>query len=179
MEYKSKDKMDIDPVSSMSCQENETKLLFLETFSYPQSQYNIEEIFFSKAISLHQIRILKTDSNPHTKIKSMQSKTQSASIYNFDIFARNLKKPSDKFEKVVDNEVINKENGETDSIFPFTSEFVTNHIVIRGTFERITMCIYGAPLNGSDNHLLLENAKNEISIEKLSELQRETNEDKN
>lgn len=179
MEYKSKDKMDIDPVSSMSCQENETKLLFLETFSYPQSQYNIEEIFFSKAISLHQIRILKTDSNPHTKIKSMQSKTQSASIYNFDIFARNLKKPSDKFEKVVDNEVINRENGETDSIFPFTSEFVTNHIVIRGTFERITMCIYGAPLNGSDNHLLLENAKNEISIEKLNELQRETNEDKN
>ena len=107
---------------SLPSPETETKLLFFEHFSYPQSQYNVEEIFFSKAILLHQIRILKSDSNPHTKIKSMQSKTQTSSIFNFEIFARNLKKTSDKFEKVFENDVINKENGETDSIFPFPNE---------------------------------------------------------
>lgn len=52
--------------------EENTKLLFFEHFISPKLQYNIEEIFFSKAIMLQQIRILKTDSNPHMKIKSMQ-----------------------------------------------------------------------------------------------------------
>jgi hypothetical protein len=52
--------------------EENTKLLFFENFKNDKSQYTVEEIFFSRAISLHQIRILKTDSNPHPKIKSTQ-----------------------------------------------------------------------------------------------------------
>ena len=152
------------------CIEDQTKLLFFENFSQPKPQYTIEEIFFSKAVLLHQIRILKSDSNPHTKIKSMQSITQRTPIYKFEIFARNLKKVSDVFEKVFESEVINKENGELDTIFPFSKELITNHIVFRGSYEKITMCIYGIPFTGTDNHLLLETAKNEVALEKLSEI---------
>ena len=56
--------------------EDNIVLLFFDNFEYPKVQYNIEEIFFNKAIVLQQIRILKQDSNPHTKLKSMQSITQ-------------------------------------------------------------------------------------------------------
>jgi hypothetical protein len=56
---------------SMTSEEN-TKLLFFENYKNDRNQYTVEEIFFSKAIILQQIRILKTDSNPHPKIKSAQ-----------------------------------------------------------------------------------------------------------
>jgi hypothetical protein len=52
--------------------DDNTRLLFFENYKNEKSQYNVEEIFFGKAVLLQQIRILKTDSNPHTKIKSMQ-----------------------------------------------------------------------------------------------------------
>ena len=49
--------------------EDNIVLLFFDNFEYPKVQYNVEEIFFNKAIVLQQIRILKQDSNPHTKLK--------------------------------------------------------------------------------------------------------------
>ncbi len=56
---------------SQAAEEN-TKLLFFESYKNERSMYNVEEIFFGKAVHLHQIRILKSDSNPHPKIKSIQ-----------------------------------------------------------------------------------------------------------
>ncbi len=52
--------------------EDNTRLLFFENFKYEKNSFNVEEIFFGKAILLQQIRILKADSNPHPKIKAMQ-----------------------------------------------------------------------------------------------------------
>ncbi len=49
--------------------EDMTKLLFYDSFKYEKSQYNVEEIFFTKPVFLNQIRILKSDSVPHTKLK--------------------------------------------------------------------------------------------------------------
>ena len=143
----------------LGTKEENTTLLFYDNIVYPKSQYNIEEIFFIKAVILQQIRIVKSDSNPHPNIKSNQSVTQKSSIFHFEVFARNLKRLSDKFDCVVESCTVNKENGEKDSIFPIYSELCTNHIVIRGTFEKITLCIYGTPVNGADNHKLLESEK--------------------
>ena len=58
-------------MASTNTDEN-TRLLFFENYKNEKNQYNVEEIFFGKAILLQQIRILKSDSNPHPKIKSMQ-----------------------------------------------------------------------------------------------------------
>ncbi len=63
--------MDLMKNTSTNMEEN-TKLLFFDNYKYDKSQYNVEEIFFGKAILLQQIRILKADTNPHPKIKSMQ-----------------------------------------------------------------------------------------------------------
>jgi hypothetical protein len=63
--------MDLMKNTSTNMEDN-TKLLFFDNYKYDKSQYNIEEIFFGKAILLQQIRILKADANPHPKIKSMQ-----------------------------------------------------------------------------------------------------------
>lgn len=52
--------------------EDNTRLLFYENYKNEKNQYNVEEIFFGKAILLQQIRILKSESNPHPKIKSVQ-----------------------------------------------------------------------------------------------------------
>jgi len=57
--------------NSLNCEDN-TKLLFYDNYKYEKTQYNVEEIFFGKSILLQQIRILRSDSNPHPKIKSVQ-----------------------------------------------------------------------------------------------------------
>ena len=147
----------------------ETTLVFFDNFIYQSVQYSVEEIFFNNPITLQQIRILKPDSNPHTKLKSMVSITQKEKIIDFEIFGRNLKKSSDKFETLFKCQNINTDNGQTDSIFLFYNEFVTNHIVFRGKFEKITMCIYGTPYEGNDKFNILENAKNDIDLEKIEE----------
>ena len=149
--------------------DNSTKLLFFDNFTYNKPQYNVEEIFFSKAVNIQQFRILKFDSNPHAKYKSMPSVTQKDIIFNFEIFGRNLKKIDDKFELIFKCENINKTQGETDNIFPLLTEFTTNHIVFRGNFEKITMCIYGTTCNTNENSQLVENARNDVPLEKLSE----------
>lgn len=155
--------------------EDNTRLLFYENYKNEKNQYNIEEIFFSKPIFLQQIRILKADSNPHTKIKSNQrylnffikSITQTQPIYNFEIFARNLRKYADKFECIFESATINEKNGTTDCIFPIFSELMTNHIVFRGMYERISLCIYGVPFTGNESHMLLEFAKADVPLDKL------------
>jgi hypothetical protein len=58
--------------STKEINEENTKLLFFDNFKNDKTQYSVEEIFFSRAVCLQQIRILKTDSNPHPKIKSAQ-----------------------------------------------------------------------------------------------------------
>ena len=148
---------------------NQTKLLFFDNLDSTKPTYNVVEVFFSKAVNIQQFRILKPDSNPHAKYKSMISKTQKDIIYNFEIFGRNLRKIDDKFELIFKCDNINKTNGEKDNIFPLLQEFTTNHIVFRGKFETITMCIYGTTCDNNENSILMEQAKNDVSLEKINE----------
>ena len=149
--------------------DNQTKLLFFDNLDSNKPTYNIVEVFFIKAVNIQQFRILKPDSNPHAKYKSMLSKTQKDIIYNFEIFGRNLKKVDDKFELIFKCDNINKTNGETDGIFPLLEEFTTNQIVFRGKFEMITMCIYGTTCDNNENSLLIEQARNDVPLEKINE----------
>ena len=149
--------------------ENPTKLLFFDNLESNKPTYNVTEIFFSKGVNIQQFRILKQDSNPHAKYKSMPSKTQKDIIYNFEIFGRNLKKIDDKFELIFKCDNINKTNGETDNIFPLLQEFTTNHIVFRGKFEMITLCIYGTTCDNNENSILMEQAKNDVPLSKINE----------
>ena len=147
----------------------ELKLLFFDNLDSTKPTYNIVEVFFKKVVNIQQFRILKPDSNPHAKYKSMKSKTQKDIIYNFEIFGRNLKKIDDKFELIFKCDNINKTNGETDNIFPLLEKFTTNHIIFRGKFEMITMCIYGTTCDNNENALLMEQARTEFSLEKIRE----------
>ena len=149
--------------------ENPTKLLFIDNLESNKPSYNVVEVFFSKVVNIQQIRILKQDSNPHAKYKSMVSKTQKDIIYNFEIFGRNLRKIDDKFELIFKCDNINKTNGETDNIFPLLQEFTTNHIVFRGKFEMITMCIYGTTCDNNENSILMEQARTDVSLAKIDE----------
>ena len=70
------------------------------------------------------------------------------------------------FDKIVNNQnLLNA--GQEDIIFPVYSKLITNHIILRGTLEKITICIYGVPCNNQETILLIENARNEINLEKL------------
>ena len=149
--------------------DNSIKLLFFDNLDSPKSNYNVFEIFFKKAVNIKLFRILKPDSNPHAKYKSVMSKTQKDIIYNFDIFGRNLKKIDDKFELIFKCDNINKTNGETDNLFPLIQEFITNQIVIRGKFESITLCIYGTTCNNTENAIYMEQSRNDIPLEKIEE----------
>ncbi len=149
--------------------DNSIKLLFFDNLESPKSNYNVFEIFFKKAVNIKLFRILKPDSNPHAKYKSVMSKTQKDIIYNFDIFGRNLKKIDDKFELIFKCDNINKTNGETDNLFPLIQEFITNQIVIRGKFESITLCIYGTTCNNTENAIYMEQSRNDIPLEKIEE----------
>ena len=97
----------------------------------------------------------------------MKSKTQKDIIYNFEIFGRNLKKIDDKFELIFKCDNINKTNGETDNIFPLLEKFTTNHVIFRGKFEMITMCIYGTTCDNFENASLMEQAKTDVSLAEI------------
>ena len=156
-------------MSNKDKQKQELKLLFFDNLEANKPTYNIFEVFFNKAVNIQQFRILKPDSNPHAKYKSMKSKTQKDIIYNFEIFGRNLRKIDDKFELIFKCDNINKTNGETDNIFPLLEKFTTNHVIFRGKFEMITMCIYGTTCDNNENALLMEQAKTEVTLEKIGE----------
>ena len=156
-------------MSSKDKQKQELKLLFFDNLDSNKPTYNIVEVFFNKAVNIQQFRILKPDSNPHAKYKSMKSKTQKDIIYNFEIFGRNLKKIDDKFELIFKCDNINKTNGETDNIFPLLEKFTTNHVIFRGKFEMITMCIYGTTCDNIENANLMEQARTDVSLEKIQE----------
>ena len=156
-------------MSNKDKQKQELKLLFFDTLDSNKPVYNIVEVFFNKAVNIQQFRILKPDSNPHAKYKSMKSKTQKDIIYNFEIFGRNLKKIDDKFELIFKCDNINKTNGETDNIFPLLEKFTTNHVIFRGKFEMITMCIYGTTCDNNENAILMEQARTDVSLDKIRE----------
>ena len=156
-------------MSNKEKQKQELKLLFFDTLDSNKPVYNIVEVFFNKAVNIQQFRILKPDSNPHAKYKSMKSKTQKDIIYNFEIFGRNLKKIDDKFELIFKCDNINKTNGETDNIFPLLEKFTTNHVIFRGKFEMITMCIYGTTCDNNENAILMEQARTDVSLDKIRE----------
>ena len=156
-------------MSNKEKQKQELKLLFFDNLESNKPSYNIVEVFFSKAVNIMQFRILKPDSNPHAKYKSMKSKTQKDIIYNFEIFGRNLRKIDDKFELIFKCDNINKINGETDNIFPLLEKFTTNHVIFRGKFEMITMCIYGTTCDNNENIILMEQARADVSLAKIRE----------
>jgi len=64
---------------------------------------------------------------------------------------------------------------QTDCLFPFFKEFITNHLIIRGNWERITVCIYGLAVSPTDSHKLLELAKSDVSLESLIKMEEAEN----
>lgn len=50
--------------------EENSKLLFYDSFKNEKSQFTIEEIFFGKPVVLHQLRVIKAETNPHPKIRT-------------------------------------------------------------------------------------------------------------
>lgn len=148
--------------------ESTSKLLYFDNILNDKAKFSTEEILFGKPIYLHQIRIVKFESNPHPKVISQGSITQCSPIFNFEIYTRNLELISDTLEKVTSIQTLNN-TGVEDIIFPFYSKIITNHIVIRGTFEKITLCIYGQPCSLEEKMLILDNIRNEIPLETVKE----------
>lgn len=70
---------------------------------------------------------------------------------------------------------INVNLAQADCIFPFFKEFVTNHLIIRGNWEKITLCIYGLPVPPAEAHKLTEQAKSDISLESLIKMEEAEN----
>ena len=100
--------------------------------------------------------------------------TQNDPIQNFEVYGKNLKKISDTFEHLIKpqtiNEKITNNNGsieQVDSIFPFTNNITTSHLIIRGVFERLSICIYGNPCSNQESLYMIENSRNDISLEKI------------
>lgn len=81
--------------------------------------------------------------------------TQQSPAKGFEIFGKNQDTPSDRFEVILDSTNIN-ENPELDTIIPFTKRLRTDHIIIRGEYERLTIAIYGKLLNPEEANLLIK-----------------------
>jgi len=74
---------------------------------------------------------------------------QSEPIKNFDIFFRNLEETSGRYSLVVSNNEIMATSTSDILITPakpvrfLIYKFVTDMLVIRGTFFKLSLCIYG------------------------------------
>jgi len=80
--------------------------------------------------------------------------TQVGPIRTFEVFARNLDPMLDRFEVVLDSTTVN-ENPELDTLIPFSKLLRTNHLILRGEYEKIFLAIYGKLLSHEDTSLLV------------------------
>ncbi len=73
---------------------------------------------------------------------------------SFEVFAKNLDSPSDRFEPVLDSATVN-ENPEMDTLIPFSKQLKTDHVILRGEYEKISVAMYGKLLPPEEVSLIL------------------------
>lgn len=66
MKYKERTQEEFD--GEVTAGEDDTVLLFLDSFVYPSQCFNSDEIMFKQPVTLQQIRILRPDSSPHPNV---------------------------------------------------------------------------------------------------------------
>lgn len=77
------------------------------------------------------------------------------------MFARNLDVSLDRFEVVLESATVN-ENPEMDTLIPISKQLRTNHLILRGEYEKISLAIYGKLVSPEETSLML-NRQFEIS----------------
>ena len=134
---------------------NETCLIYLDNLIHNNPSFTCDEIIFKHPIRLHLVRIVKENLNPHQNLKHHISVTQPYPVKSFQLFALNLESQEDKFECVLDECQVN-DSPDSDTLIPFSSVLLTNHLIIRGEYEKITVAIYGHILSPEESNTLLK-----------------------
>ena len=58
---------------------------------------------------------------------------------------KELESPTSKFTNLVRKENL-EVNVNQDIIFPFPRGFITDHLILRGDYSNLTICVYGQPV---------------------------------
>jgi hypothetical protein len=128
---------------------------------------SVNEIFFRRPVSLHQIKIIKTNHLYHPDIRGQLGQTTPEfDIKDFQIFGKNLNRPADKYELLVSENLINMSDNNDDVVFPLNLiEFTTNKLYTRGIYKNLSISIYGIILDELESTKVLEHEYNTAIVD--------------
>jgi len=144
-------------------------LLFYGTFEHGGNRLNAErtdQIHFKEAVAVTAVRVVRMREQPHSNIQFEGASTPAA--FDFRVFALNLERPLQGTFRPISSQLSFFENAQNPTFFmnepvsrqtlayheapiPFLyfvqenaqKQVVTNHLVVRGTYQRLSICIYG------------------------------------
>ncbi|CAD8112166.1 unnamed protein product [Paramecium primaurelia] len=108
-----------------------------------------DEIIFQSLVKVQLIRIVKPGYNVHQNLKKLITITQSEEpIRNLEIFAKSYQsnKPQSRYQLLFGSPEISSNN--CDILITLEQPYITDFIVFRGQYKRLTICMYGEIMSG-------------------------------
>eukprot|EP01083_Nonionella_stella_P199681 732025_1 len=113
-----------------------------------KSPSRVHELRFSNHVRVRSVSIVAAGETPHSKLLEFKGSSRPDTEiggYELDVFAKNLSSPSSLFERLTLTPLV------IGSDSPFLSRPIllsnpnvtTDHLVLRGRFQRLSLCIYG------------------------------------
>ncbi|KAK3256306.1 hypothetical protein CYMTET_34551 [Cymbomonas tetramitiformis] len=131
------------------------KILFCDTFTHSKAGEKVDEIRFERPVVILDCRILPKDCSPSPSLlPDFKGETRPE---NFEIqaFARNIRHKSDRFQRLCPPFAYSEEASSSMDV----EAVVTDHVVLRGTYEALSLVIFGttAPVLEAGQALSLKN----------------------
>eukprot|EP00639_Heterosigma_akashiwo_P013569 CAMPEP_0206365278 /NCGR_PEP_ID=MMETSP0294-20121207/2749_1 /ASSEMBLY_ACC=CAM_ASM_000327 /TAXON_ID=39354 /ORGANISM="Heterosigma akashiwo, Strain CCMP2393" /LENGTH=206 /DNA_ID=CAMNT_0053811097 /DNA_START=92 /DNA_END=709 /DNA_ORIENTATION=+ len=118
---------------------NQMNILFVGDFQHKDLEIDIDEITFREAVVVKGFQIVPAGTNPHPEtLPNFKSVTQSEK-FNLEVFAKDLSSPG----KTSFDRLTPRFEGQGGVTFNTQDEQITNHLILRGSYTALSICLYG------------------------------------
>ncbi|KAK3280582.1 hypothetical protein CYMTET_11586 [Cymbomonas tetramitiformis] len=120
------------------------KIIFCDTFTHTRHGDNVDEIRFSQPVLISGCRVIPPGVSPHSTLSEFTGKTSPATFV-LQAYARNLRVQSDRFQRICRPYAYSEDSALSIEV----EAIITDHVVLRGPYDTLSIVIYGAaaPLN--------------------------------
>lgn len=127
------------PLEAMAVDSKEPfRLLFADTFT-PTPDDRVDEIMFTATVIVKEIRVIRNRETPHSKLGFVGG--TKPSNFTFQVFGLDaLDRFTSRFEPLTPKVRFTEQSSGS---MPCLKELVTDHLVVHGDYETLSLCIYG------------------------------------
>lgn len=114
-------------------------LLFADTLQRPDDPSRVNEIIFRSNVIVKEVQIVHVGETPHKQTPGFVGHTRPPT-FDLQFFTLDITSKSSRFQQLTDK----MSYGQVSSTcIQALKQIETNHLVVRGNYELLSMCIYG------------------------------------